>query len=159
MGLIAPPKCICWSSNLPVPQNVIAIDWTVSPIKSDVEVPASNMMVLGSRAFGRQWGLGEVRRMGPSWWDECPYMDTREHVCMCSCSLCHQWGSRKVAIFKPEREPSPLPDHLLSGGRLQPSALRKENCLCHSVDGNLLRLPEQSHTMTLCGKRTTADIT
>ena len=66
-----------------------AIYWIMSPPKSYVEALIP-VMVLGDEAFGR-WGLDEVMRVGPSWWDQCPYKKSHQRAYSPSVSLCHVW--------------------------------------------------------------------
>lgn len=48
---------------------VIAIDWIVSHLSSDVDALTLDMMVFGDGAPGSLFGSDEVMRMGLSGWD------------------------------------------------------------------------------------------
>lgn len=71
---LCPSKIICWSSK---PQCDGIWIW----------------------AFGRQLGLGEVMRVGPSWWDSCPCKKKRRHR-LSLCAHTKEGPMRKWALTR-----------------------------------------------------------
>lgn len=90
------------------------MDWVVSLWNSCVGVLPSNVLVFGEGAFGTQLSLGEVMRVGASWWGQSPYKKRHQRVCLLFLPTyqgeerpCEQTRSRKAAICKRGRGPSP----------------------------------------------------
>lgn len=76
------------------------------PPKSHVDALTPKMTALWDGVFGKKWDLNNVMKIEPPWYDYCHYKKCDQRACFLSLSIILGY-SEKVAICKPETEPSP----------------------------------------------------